>query len=103
MEQDQTLLAGERTQPPPTDNEHVSHGCEQFGQSDLQSENLGSERGGMLYNGRTAKEWFGLHEVIRQDYARAIGELEAQDREIKKHEALGRDRLSKLHPHGVQQ
>lgn len=53
------------------------------------------------YNGKTAKEWFELHEVIRHDYARVIGELEAQDREIKKHEELDRDRLRKLHPHGV--
>lgn len=91
MNKDQTTTDGERTQEDQAYK--INHNREQ------QSENL--ERGGMLFNGKTAKEWFGLHEVIRHDYARIIGELEAQDREIKKHEELEADRQKKCYPHEV--
>jgi hypothetical protein len=76
----------------------IDLGSEAQGHDKPQSEPQfpGSERGGLLFNGKTAKEWFELHEVmrndlsrvveeksqLRQDYGRAINELETQDKTI---------------------
>jgi hypothetical protein len=60
MKQQQTTIAGERTQ------------C---GDSQDHSEQQsGLECGGMLFNGKTADEWSHQYELMRRDFGRVLGE-----------------------------
>ena len=40
------------------------------------------------YKGKTAKHWYKLHEVMRKDFSRVLGELNAAKMSIKKHEEM---------------
>lgn len=57
--QDRTAIAVERTQD--------TNGDPQYS---------GSEHGGLLFNSKTAQEWFSLHEVMRKDFERILRDKE---------------------------
>ncbi len=77
MNKTNPTIAGERTH-----GDGLTH-SEDHEQTGSEPFYPGSERGGYLFDGKTAQEWFNLHEVMRKDFDRLLNEKKEIEQKVR--------------------